>query len=250
MKKYKPGWKPHMFLPNISDEEIAEACRLLMAYEVATIPQESAYDDIRSETYIVYMERLLAQAKAGTLIAPDVPMGWQYYTRKGLAAILIAALLAGIAMPERVMAGYKWLVEVIEEFIEGRKTKYIYSSNADEDIEFVPMQFGYLPEGMEEIRRIVKHNDLRVIHGNSDEENIIYIDLTQRIVNNDNRITYGSNVELYYTEILIVNEEIVKLSVRQDTTYFSWLHEQYHIKGQTNLFKDELVKILENIEFN
>ena len=149
MKKYKPTWKPHMFLPNISDEEIAEACRLLMAYEVATIPQESAYDDIRSETYIAYMERLLAQAKAGTLIAPNVPMGWQYYTRKGLAAILIAALLAGIAMPERVMAGYRWLVEVVEQFFEDRKTTYRYTSNADEDIEFVPMQFGYMPEGME-----------------------------------------------------------------------------------------------------
>ena len=149
MKKYKPTWKPHMFLPNISDDDIAEACRLLMAYEVATIPQESAYDDIRSETYIAYMERLLAQAKAGTLIAPNVPMGWQYYTRKGLAAILIAALLAGIAMPERVMAGYRWLVKVVEEFFEDRKTEYRYTSNADEDIEFVPMQFGYMPEGME-----------------------------------------------------------------------------------------------------
>ena len=40
MKKYKPKWKPHMFLPKISDEDIEEACRLLMAYEVATIPKE------------------------------------------------------------------------------------------------------------------------------------------------------------------------------------------------------------------
>ncbi|MBQ5668720.1 MAG: hypothetical protein IIV42_05490, partial [Peptococcaceae bacterium] len=172
-----------MFLPNISDEEIAEACRLLMAYEVATIPQESAYDDIRSETYIAYMDRLLAQAKAGTLIAPNVPMGWQYYTRKGLAAILIATLLAGIAMPERVMAGYRWLVEVIEEFLADR-TKYIYTSNADEDIEFVPMQFGYMPEGMEEYYRKFYAQRIKISYKS---ENNIYFDITQRSINSDNK---------------------------------------------------------------
>ena len=122
MKKYKPKWKPHMFLPKISDEEIEEACRLLMAYEVATIPPEDRYPHTRSEDYTAYMDNLMASSRAGTLTAPKVPMGWQYYTRKGLAAALIAALLAGIAMPERVMAGYKWLVEVVEQFIEDRKT--------------------------------------------------------------------------------------------------------------------------------
>ena len=247
MKKYKPSWKPHMFLPNISDEEIAEACRLLMAYEVATIPQESAYDDIRSETYIAYMERLLAQAKAGTLIAPTVPMGWQYYTRKGLAAILIAALLAGIAMPERVMAGYRWLVEVIEQFFENRKTEYIYTSNADEDIEFVPMQFGYLPEGMGLVSKTTEdeyYNALFV------DENDHYFEIAQRLANLDNKIIYGSNTEVYYTEILVINNEIIKVYVRRDTIYFYWLHEYYLVKGQTDLEKDRLVKILENIEFD
>ena len=180
MKKYKPTWKPHMFLPKISDDDIAEACRLLMAYEVATIPQESAYDDIRSETYIAYMERLLAQAKAGTLIAPNVPMGWQYYTRKGLAAILIAALLAGIAMPERVMAGYRWLVKVVEQFFEDRKTTYRYTSNADEDIEFVPMQFGYLPEGMECEVKENKTDKVKLVCSRDNYGEFEYFEVTQR----------------------------------------------------------------------
>ena len=244
MKKYKPGWKPHMFLPNISDEEIAEACRLLMAYEVATIPQESAYDDIRSETYIAYMDRLLAQAKAGTLIAPNVPMGWQYYTRKGLAAILIAALLAGIAMPERVMAGYRWLVKVVEEFFKDR-TEYIYTFNADEDIEFVPMQFGYMTEGMKivtEIRTEKKYNILFT------DENGYYFEVTQRPMTK-NIAVLGGNVNIFYTEIIMIDNEIVKLIISEDEISYIWLHDEHHISGQTILSKEELAKILRNIEF-
>ena len=232
-----------MFLPNISDEEIAEACRLLMAYEVATIPQESAYDDIRSETYIAYMERLLAQAKAGTLIAPNVPMGWQYYTRKGLAAILIAALLAGIAMPERVMAGYRWLVEVIEQFFKDR-TEYIYTSNADEDIEFVPMQFGYMPEGMELKETTLEEKYYTALF--VDRE--LYFEIQQRSTVRD-ALVLGGNVNVYYTEIIMINDDIIKL-IHDERTRYVWSHDNYYISGQTNLVKEELIEILENIEFN
>ena len=231
MKKYKPKWKPHMFLPKISDEDIEEACRLLMAYEVATIPKEGTYDDMRSEAYIAYMDRLLAQAKAGTLTAPNVPMGWQYYTRKGLAAILIAALLAGIAMPERVMAGYRWLVEVVEQFFENRKTEYIYSSNADEESEFVPMQFGYLPEGMELKTQVMRDNKYNVLFM---EENEYYFEIMQKAIDKETKWLYGSNVELYYTEIIMVQTNIVKLTQDENIISFSYVVESNHIKGQTN----------------
>jgi hypothetical protein len=236
-----------MFLPNISDEEIAEACRLLMAYEVATIPQESAYDDIRSETYIAYMDSLLAQAKAGTLIAPNVPMGWQYYTRKGLAAILIAALLAGIAMPERVMAGYRWLVEVVEQFFEDRKTTYRYTSNADEDIEFVPMQFGYLPEGIECEVKEAKNEKIRLLFSRNYDGIFEYFEITQRIIEKSISV-YGGNTNIFYTEIVIINDETVKIIFDEDKIRFLCMNDKYHIDGQTNLTKKELFKILKNIE--
>jgi len=236
-------------LPKLTDREIEEACRLLSAYEVATIPPEDTYTDIRSADYTAYMDDLIAKSEAGVLRAPDVPMGWQYYTRKAVAAALIAALLAGIAMPERVMAGYRWLVEVVEQFFEDRKTTYLYTSNIDENTEFVPMQFGYLPEGME---MNIKSNETvyyevlftRTINGNP-----YYFEMEQRVVNSDNTIVYGSNTELYYTEILLIDNERVKIYVRRDTIYFSWIRGKYHVKGQTNFAKEELVKILENIKF-
>lgn len=248
MKKYKPHWKPHMFLPNISDDDIAEACRLLMAYEVATIPQESAYDDIRSEAYIAYMDRLLAQAKAGTLIAPNVPMGWQYYTRKGLAAILIAALLAGIAMPERVMAGYRWLVEVIEEFLADR-TKYIYTSNADEDIEFVPMQFGYMPEGMEYEVKEAKDEKIRLLFSRNYNGIFEYFEITQKMIPSEYKYLLGANTEIYYTDIILLENDEIRFVEKSDKTLFDWITDKYYIKGRTNLSKNEMIQILKNAEF-
>ena len=48
MKKYRLKWRRHIVLPKLTDREIEEACRLLSAYEVATIPPEDTYTDIRS----------------------------------------------------------------------------------------------------------------------------------------------------------------------------------------------------------
>ena len=237
-------------LPKLTDREIEEACRLLSAYEVATIPPEDTYTDIRSADYTAYMEELMAKSEAGVLRAPDVPMGWQYYTRKAVAAALIAALLAGIAMPERVMAGYRWLVEVVEQFFEDRKTTYRYTSNADEDAEFVPMQFGYLPEGMEcEVKEnnkeenILKILCLRNLNGKNE-----YFEITQRQVAKDT-IILGGNVEVFYTEVIMIDNEVVKVMF-DEKIRFLWIHKDYHISGQTNLSLQELIKILKNVTFD
>ena len=232
-------------LPKLTDREIEEACRLLSAYEIATIPPEDACTDIRSADYTAYMDDLIAKSEAGVLRAPDVPMGWQYYTRKAVAAALIAALLAGIAMPERVMAGYRWLVEVVEQFFEDRKTTYRYTSNADEDAEFVPMQFGYLPEGMEETYRKEREKEVKILFT---IETKAYFEIEQKSIKYESRSVYGSNVAIYCTEILVINDDIIKLYERDNAIYFSWIYDIYYVDGQTNLPKEELVKILENIK--
>ena len=235
-------------LPKLTDREIEEACRLLSAYEVATIPPEDTCTDIRSADYTAYMDDLISKSEAGVLRAPDVPMGWQYYTRKAVAAALIAALLAGIAMPERVMAGYRWLVEVVEQFFEDRKTEYRYTSNADEDAEFVPMQFGYLPEGMECEVRENKNDILKLVYSSNRAGEFEYFEITQRNMVKT-ASTYGGNVNVFYTEVLIINGEIIKIIIDEDEISFVWTHEDYSISGQTTLSKRELIKILENIEF-
>lgn len=244
-KKMHTG-KRKFFTPKLTDAQIAEACRLLEAYEVATIPPEDIYAELRSDDYVAYMDTLMAQSRAGRLTAPPVPMGWQYYTRKGIAAALIAALLAGIAMPERVMAGYKWLVEVVEEFFEDRKTEYRYTSNADDDVEFVPMQFGYLPEGMEEVFRVKDEHKIKLLYKNDD----YYFEIFQKLIHEQKLIVYGSNTEIYYTQTILINKNnTVKIVHDQNDIYFSFIIENCHFDGQTNLLLDELIEILENLEF-
>ena len=235
-------------LPKLTDREIEEACRLLSAYEVATIPPEDTYTDIRSADYTAYMEDLMAKSEAGVLRAPDVPMGWQYYTRKAVAAVLIAALLAGIAMPERVMAGYRWLVEVVEQFFEDRKTTYLYISNIDEGAEFEPMQFGYLPEGMEESYRKERADKIKVVYSRDSDGKYEYFEITQRTFVKTTSI-YGGNTDIFYTEVAIIDDKIVKMIFDEKKIRFFWMGDDYHIDGQTNLQKEEMIKILENIEF-
>ena len=236
-------------LPKLTDREIEDACRLLSAYEVATIPPEDTYTDIRSADYTAYMDDLIAKSEAGVLRAPDVPMGWQYYTRKAVAAALIAALLAGIAMPERVMAGYRWLVEVVEQFFEDRKTTYLYTSNIDEGAEFVPMQFGYLPEGMDETYRKERNNKMKIVYSHNSDEKYEFFEITQRIIDKETKWLYGSNVEIYYTDIMTIQNISIKIMQDGNEISFSFIVENNHIRGQTNLIKEELVKILENIKF-
>ena len=236
-------------LPKLTDREIEEACRLLSAYEVATIPPEDTYTDIRSADYTAYMDDLISKSEAGVLRAPDVPMGWQYYTRKAVAAALIAALLAGIAMPERVMAGYRWLVEVVEQFFEDRKTTYRYTSNADEDAEFVPMQFGYLPEGMDKSILEEKYNYIKFLFITVNNEHLRYLEITQKAINGDFKRLYGSNVEIYYTDVVVVQKNIVKIMQDDNKISFSYIVGSNHIKGQTNLPKEELIRVLEDIKF-
>lgn len=234
-------------LPKVTDREIEEACRLLSAYEIATIPPEDTCTDIRSADYTAYMDELIAKCEAGVLSPPDVPMGWQYYTRKAVAAALIAALLAGIAMPERVIAGYRWLVEVVEQFFEDRKTTYRYTSNADEDVEFVPMQFGYLPEGMEETYRKERDNKVKILFENT--EHTLYFEVEQKILEANYKTVKGSNLDIYVTDIFILDGEIVQYILNGNRINFQWMHNMFLIDGKTNLSKEELTKILEKMEF-
>ena len=230
-------------LPKLTDREIEEACRLLSAYEVATIPPEDTYTDIRSADYTAYMDDLISKSEAGVLRAPDVPMGWQYYTRKAVAAALIAALLAGIAMPERVMAGYRWLVEVVEQFFEDRKTEYRYTSNADEDVEFVPMQFGYLPEGMEVTRNSIDEDGMNVMYKGSD----CYFSLKQVLITEDTEYGLALDTENAKSEQEFLFDNVLKLIYKDDVITYVWNNDKYLIWGKCDLTKEELIKILTHI---
>ncbi|MBP3342103.1 MAG: hypothetical protein J6K99_06225, partial [Peptococcaceae bacterium] len=68
------------------------------------------------------------------------------------------------------------------------------------------------------------------------------------MIDKENKRLYGSNVEIYYTEILKINDTLCRITEMDDKIIFSFVDDIYHVKGQTNLQKNEFVKILENIK--
>lgn len=196
---------------------------------------------------MAYMLDLIERTKVGPLVPVKVRMGWQYYTRRSLAAILIATLLAGVTMPEAVMAGYRWLVNVIEEFFEDR-TEYRYTSDIDEDVEFVPLTFGYIPEGMEIKYQNTKNDRIKILYSN--ETTQMYFEYEQKRLNEHWKRVYGTNVEIYYTDTYLINDIKLKLIDRNDIIHFTFVSDMYHVNGQSNYPKDEFLKIMSEISLN
>ena len=228
----------------ITDEEITEACWRYLDLRYGNLMPDEEY--IFSESYTNYRTDLINRTRAGELRPDKVPKGWQYYTRKSLAAILIGALLAGITMPEAVIAGYKWLIQVVEDFFEDR-TEYRYTTDIDEETEFIPMTFGYLPDGLVEASLVHYKERDKILFVNT--RNDIYLEIVQRLIDGEIDFLYGSNVEIYYTEEFDIHTNLVKFTEKDDVILFLWTYEKYHIEGQTNLPKESLIKILENVEF-
>lgn len=230
----------------LNEDEIAEACRLVIAYEIATTKPDETH--VFHSSYITAMQDLRNKIEDETIEPARVRMGWQYYARKGLAAVLIGALLAGVAMPERVMAGYKWLIRIMEELFTDR-TEYRYTSDVSENVEFVQMKFGYLPENME-LKNEEKENEyIKLVFSKENVQAPHYFMISQSILTETRRRLFGTNLEIYATEIIAINGELIEISLRENIIYFTWIHDVWHISGQTDLPKNELLNILTNIQF-
>lgn len=138
------------------------------------------------------MQRLIAEWKQGNIQPDKVHMGWQYYTRNSIAAVLLCFLLACFTMPEVVQAGCQRIIEAVETVFE-EYTEYRYHSNAAGDTEFVPLQFGYLPEGLDEIEREENADSIDLLY--MDETTGQYFNIYQKILTEINNSTYIVDTE-------------------------------------------------------
>lgn len=197
-----------------------------------------------SDSFERNMNALIEQVKNNEISSAKAVMGWQYYTRNGLVAILLCFLLSCIAMPEAVLAGYQKLVEVIETVVT-EYTEYRYHSSENADTEFVPVSFGWLPEGMTEEQYRKTENTSHIVLRNEN----YYFRLDQRMITQDNDITYVVDTEDAEIEKYYIGTESVVLILEDGVYSFVWLHEMYHLKGQSNLSSNEIMEILKNIKF-
>lgn len=229
-----------------TEEQLRLAAKRVDQRLLAQLPDESDCLDYQfSEALEQKMHCLIEQVRNNQISPAKVSMGWRYYTRNGLVAVLLCFLLSCIAMPETVLAGYQKLVEVIETVVT-EYTEYRYRSNETADAEFVPVTFGYLPDGMEEVERELMERRMDVCFESEKQ----FFDFSQKLLTEENGMAYIVDTEDAYIKIYNIGAEEVQLILKNDVYNYTWIHGKYLISGQTNLSDKEVLRILESLYLN
>lgn len=224
-----------------TEEQLRRAARRADEILLAQLPdEEECMEHEFSEEFERKMEELIQQVKDGTVPPAKVSMGWRYYVRNGMAAVLLCFLLACVTMPEAVLAGYQKLVEVIETVVT-EYTEYRYQSNKAADSEFKPITLNYLPEGMQQTSYRETEASMHILFQNENS----YFEFEQRLLTDENGMTYIIDTEGVQPEIRYIGTEEVQLILKDGVYSYLWIHESNQITGQSNLSAEEIMKILE-----
>ena len=186
------------------------------------------------------------QLKQGQLRPYPVRMGWQYYSKRGAAVLLLGAALTTAAVPDAVQTACRKIIETVETvFVQ--YTEFRYTSHAAADTPFVPLVLQYMPDGLAEVDRQQNANSLYILYV---EEGITrYFDIDQDLLTENSGSVYIVDTENARQETVWIHNEAVTFIYKEKRIHFIWLHHAYRISGQTNLSKEETIKILEQITY-
>lgn len=232
----------------LSEEELRRSLRAEVQYDTEFFLMHDLHPEHQfSEQFLEKMIPLLQAARRGTVKAAEYIMGWQYYAKQGMAAVLICFLLACAAMPETVLAGYHKLIEVVETIYE-EYTEFRYRVNEESNVDegFKPIKLNYLPEGMEEVNRRGHQNSIDLLYMDTEEH---YLNIYQKKVMKSNGTVYALDSENTTNKYIRVKDEYIQLVFEGNEIRFVGLCNGYRIIGTTNLAERELIKILEQIEY-
>lgn len=231
----------------ITEEELREAAREVLEYELAIFDSYNDYPEhVFQGKFRLNMAALIHEVKRGTVKAAKYSMGFTFYAKQCIAAVLLIFTLSCIAMPETVLAGYHKLIEVIETVFEDY-TEYRYRVNDDGGIEetFKPLKLGYLPEGMEEVRRRETESSVDFVY--VDDKNI-YLNINQKRVASDSRLVYTFDNETTIRKINLENGNVLNLYRDDEEMRYYILIDCYCISGQSILGTEELIKVFEKLK--
>ena len=196
------------------------------------------------------MQDLIKQVQCGEIKPARASMGWRYYTKTGIAAVLVCFLLTCVTMPQAVLAGCQRLIQMVETVCE-EYTQHVYTSDAPSDTVFIPVTFGYVPEDMVETTREEWPADLYIVLEKREEGQLLkYFTLEQNLLPEDGSMTYIYDTEDAVIETVLISGESVEFVKKEGKILYGWLHQAYLITGQTNLSHEETLKILEQVKFN
>ena len=231
----------------ITEEELREAAQEVLEYELAIFDSYNDYPDhIFHGKFRLNMAALIHEVKRGAVEAAKYSMGFTFYAKQCIVAVLILFTLSCIAMPETVLAGYHKLIEVIETVFEDY-TEYRYRVNDDGGIEetFKPLKLGYLPEGMEEVWREETESRIRIVYMDDEGK---YFNFYQRHDIGNSYAVYVVDDEKIADKNIILGEREILLLFEKEIIRYMEFYDYGHISGNTNLSEKDLLKILDNIK--
>ena len=228
----------------LNDDVLCRAAALVRDKRMNSLSEYEEYPVHEfSEAFETEMQGLMDKLDKGEITPYKVSMGWQYYARHGLVAVLVCILLTCFAAPQAVMAGYQKLIEVIETVVT-EYTEYRYQVNATVSNEFQQVMFGYLPEGMEITEESLNETLYYVLYQGKNQ----YFCLEQRLLLEDTELTQIIDTEEAYVEQKRIQNEMAILSLKDGVYTYTWIYENYQISGISNLSGEEMIKILESIQ--
>lgn len=227
------------------DELLARAAIIVRERELAAMPRP---EDIPEHVYSAELEEkiqeLFRRYRNGEIKPRVARLGYPYYMRRGLAAVLICFLLTCIAAPETVMAGYQRIVEAIKTIVT-EYTDWNYTTTEKTNDKFKQAKFNYLPDGFVETDNIIA--EYRYFVGYKSKKGIFNFD--QILITQEVNLDYMFDTENTKIESRYINFDEIRFTFKNATYSYIWLNEKYLIKGQSSLSIDETMKILENVTF-
>lgn len=235
---------------SFSEEELYAAAEEAQEYLLSLLPSENSCPPHEfSRAFTAKVEGIYKQLRACTLPHKRAALGWPYYARRTAAVLFLCLVLTCVAMPEAVMAGYQRLVEIVETILEDY-TRIDYRPEAVEKTEFVPLKLGYLPEEMEEVKRYEVPERLTLVYEDKQKK---YFKIDQKIMDKNDKTTYIIDMEKIPVGLDSVRRKNIEFIHQEEhgkeRIQVVWLYEQYRIVIQSNLPEEELMKIINEINF-
>ena len=230
---------------NLNDEKLKRAAKIVAKTELKQWSDFEEYPEPEfSEKFQKEMQALIYDVNANKVKQDKVRMGWQYYSKRGIAAVLLCFLLSCVIMPEAVMAGCQRLIEAVQTVFR-EYTEYQFDSREKADSQFVPLTFGYIPENLYEHEIELTEKSYFVDYINA-EGNIIFV-LEQELLTKGMDSTYIADTENAKEKYYMVKNSEVQFIEKNGRIQFVWICGAYRITGQTRLPEEEIILILENI---
>ena len=235
----------------LDEKQLQHACKQVLHIQIESLPDiaECPMHDF-DEAFEQDIQRLIIDLEKGNISPAKAPMGWQYYIKKSTTAVLIAILLVGVTMPETLLAAYRFITA--HTTVTPEYTQHNYSSTAPGDSKLQPVQIEWLPNRMRLNEDLYREYEYRIDMEYIDDSRDVLRDftLTQKLLTETSSMTYVVDTENAEIETRQIGADEVTLIYKHDSYQYIWLHDKYHISGQSNLSRDELIKILENIVFS